>query len=464
MSQEALERYRWASEYINGLIVGPPSPPAAAGPEEIRARQRARLGRLRRFLASIGNPQDQFRSIHVTGTSGKGSTAALIAGILDAAGYHTGLHVSPYLQVETEKLVVGGRLLAGDRFADYVAELARAAAAWEASVGERVTYGEFWVALTFLAFARERLDWGVVEVGAGGRFDLTNVIDSEVAVITSVGYDHVRTLGPTLEDIAWHKAGIIKPGRTAITTVTAPGPLEVIRREATAQNAPLVELQPGRDYEALEVQATGTVVRGLLPGRCVRLTLPGAFQAANAAAAVAAVRALDAALPDDAIVAGLERTRVPGRVEVIQERPRVILDGAHNPDKMRSLAESVARLGRAGRRVLVLGALDGHDYLENARIIAPLADEVILTAPRAIERAAASTEALADVVAGLGKPARVVIEPREAIEAALARVGAEDEVLVTGSLYLVGQVRERWYPSDAIVVQQTSFPRVDPGP
>ncbi|HET7036957.1 MAG TPA: Mur ligase family protein [Thermomicrobiaceae bacterium] len=457
--QTVLERYHWAADYVNSLIQAPPSPPASATAEEIRARQGTRLARLRRFLAYIGDPQERYRTVHVTGTSGKGSTAAFIAGILSEGGYHTGLHVSPYLQVETEKLVIDGRLLAGDRFAGYVAELAEAARRWEARGGERVTYGEFWVALTFLAFAGERLDWAVIEVGAGGRFDLTNVINSEVAVITSVGFDHVRTLGPGIPDIAWHKAGIIKPGKPAVTTVADPAALEVIRREATEQGSPLVELAPGRDYTFLAGDAHGTLLREARSGREFVAPLPGSFQAANAAAAIGAVRALGLpALDDDVSARGLAATRFPGRIEVVQERPQVVLDGAHNPDKMRSLAANAGLLGSPRRRVLVLGALDGHDYLQNARIIAPLCDVVVLTAPHTIERATASTEALGEVMRELGKPVETVLEPREAIEVALRQAGPEDQVLVTGSLYLVGQVRERWYPSDDIVWQQTSWP------
>jgi len=457
VAETALAKYRWASHYISNLIQGPPSPRQGASAEEIRARALARLDRLRQFLAFIGDPQQAYRSVHVGGTSGKGSTSALIAGILRAAGYHTGLHVSPYLQVETEKLQIDGRLMPAERFAEHVAALDVEINRWEAQGGPRLTYGEFWVALTFYSFAREVLDCAVIEVGAGGRFDLTNVILSDVAVITSIGLDHTRTLGGTIPEIAWHKAGIIKAGRPAVTTVNKPDAFRVIANEATQVDAPLAHICEGVDFEVVSTGASGTEVRDLASGETFKTTLPGHFQAYNVAAAVAAVRA--AGVTDNEVIArGIAETRFAGRMEIVQRDPLVVLDGAHNPEKMESFLRGAAELGDARKRILVLGSLDGHDYLTVAGIIAPFADEVIVTAPSAQERSSGSTEAIAEVVRHSGKPVEVIAEPREAIDAALKRADPTDHILVTGSLYLVGAVRERWYPSDAIVLQETCWP------
>ncbi|HVX31058.1 MAG TPA: Mur ligase family protein [Nitrolancea sp.] len=459
VAESALAKYEWASRYISNLIQGPPSPRPGATAEEIRARALARLDRLRQFLAFIGDPQQAYRSVHVGGTSGKGSTSALIAGILHAAGFHTGLHVSPYLQVETEKLQLDGRLMPPERFAEHVAALDAEINRWEAQGGPRLTYGEFWVALTFFSFAREALDWAVIEVGAGGRFDLTNVILSDVAVITSIGLDHTRTLGGTIPEIAWHKAGIIKTGRPAVTTVNKPDAFEVIAREATEAGAPLAHIREGIDFEVVSTGASGTEVRDLVSGETFKTTLPGQFQAYNVAAAVAAARA--AGVVDNAVIGrGIAETRFAGRMEIVQEHPLVVLDGAHNPEKMDSFLRGAAELGTPRKRMLVLGSLDGHDYLTVAGIIAPFADEVIVTAPSAQERSSGSTEAIAEVVRRSGKPVEVIPEPRAAIDAALARADPADHVLVTGSLYLVGAVRERWYPSDAIVLQGTCWPMI----
>lgn len=458
VAETALAKYHWASRYISNLIQGPPSPRQGASAEEIRARALARLDRLRQFLAFIGDPQQAYRSVHVGGTSGKGSTSALIAGILHAAGYHTGLHISPYLQVETEKLQMDGRLMPAERFAEHVAGLDAEVTRWEAAGGARLTYGEFWVALTFYSFAREALDWAVIEVGAGGRFDLTNVILSDVAVITSIGLDHTRTLGATIPEIAWHKAGIIKAGRPAVTTVNKPDAFEVIANEAIVVGAPLTHIREGIDFEVVSTGAGGTRVRDLPSGDIFTTTLPGHFQAYNVAAAVAAVRAARLG-GNDVIGRGIAETRFAGRMEIVQHDPLVVLDGAHNPEKMESFMRGATELGNARKRILVLGSLDGHDYLTVAGIIAPLADEVIVTAPSAQERSSGSTEAIAEVVRSHHKPVEVIVEPREAIDAALKRADPADHILVTGSLYLVGAVRERWYPSEAIVVQETCWPK-----
>lgn len=462
--EQALAQYRWASEYLLGLIQGPPSPPPGATTEEIRARARARLERLAGFLDFIGRPQDAYPSVHVTGTSGKGSTATLIASILTQAGYRTGLHLSPYLQVETEKLQIAGRLLPADRFARYVAELDGLVGSWVEQGGQRLTYGEFWVALTFLAFAREQVDVAVVEVGAGGRFDLTNVLRPEVAVITSVGLDHVRTLGPTLLDIAWHKAGIIKAGRPAVTTVTEPGPLAVIRREAEIQGAPLDVLYPGQDYTALDCDEQGTRMRDLRRGRAYRIGLSGRFQAANAAVAIAAVEKLGhlprGPVSEETIAAGLEQARVPGRVEVVQATPQVVLDGAHNPDKVGALLESLSCLGSPRQRIVVFGVLEGHDAATMAAQLAAVADQAVVTAPAAVQREHAPLEPLVETFQAHGCPAIAIPGPLEAVAWALGRAEPEDQVLVTGSLYLVGQARERWYPASEIVLQCSCWPLV----
>lgn len=458
----ALSQYQWASRYIGGLIQGPPSPRPGSSPEEIRARAVTRLDRLRKFLEFIGNPQQAYRSVHVAGTSGKGSTSALIAGILHAAGYHTGLHVSPYLQVETEKLQIDGRLMRGERFADHVTALDREVRRWIANGGAALTYGEFWVALTFLSFARENLDWAVIEVGAGGRFDLTNVLLPDVAVITSIGLDHVRTLGNTIPEIAWHKAGIIKPGRPAITSVTKPDALVVIEREAVDVGSPLVHVVEGRDFEVLSTGAGGTSVLDTRSGITFKTVLPGHFQGFNIGAAVAAVRAVSGSLPcpisDGAIARGIAATRFPGRMEIMQREPLVVLDGAHNPEKMQSFVEAALDLGNPAQRIVVLGSLDAHDFLSGARIVAPFADAVIVTAPSATERSSAPTDAIADIVRDAGKPVEVIPEPLDAIQAALNRATAADHILVTGSLYLVGAVRELWYDSESIVLARTCWP------
>ena len=461
-SQTVLQQYDWASRYLEGLIQGPPSPPPDATPEEIRARAIARKQRLRAFLRFIGDPHLSYRCLHVAGTSGKGSTSAFLASILSRHGFRTGLHVSPYLQVETEKLQIDDKLLSAQSFAGYVEALDKEVRRWTDAGNHALTYGEFWVALTFLCFQRENCDFAVVETGAGGRFDLTNVVQPDVSVITSVGLDHVRTLGETIPEIAWHKAGIIKQNTPAVTTVEDPAALEVIRQEAIEMNAPLVELRANRDYqwEWRDGDAGYLTMSGL--SRPVRLPLPGRFQASNAAAAVAATQLLQhesrPLISVSAAEAGIEQTRFPGRLEIPQTRPQVVLDGAHNPEKVTALVESLKLYSNEGRRILVLGSLGGHDFLNVARIVVPEADEIIVTAPSAVERPSAPVNEIVRTIEDAGVPYQVVLDPSEAIRVALDTASLEDQIVVTGSLYLVGTVREHWYPKGAILEQRTPFP------
>ncbi len=455
--------YRWATAYLRALIQAPPGPPPGTRPEVVRLRAQRRLERLRSFLDYLGNPHRTYPVVHVTGTSGKGSTAALVASLLHAHGYRVGLHISPYLQVELEKLQIGQELIAPEAFARYVAELDDAVRRWIARGGQPLTYGEFWTALVFYGLQHEAVDIAVIEVGVGGRFDLTNVVEPEVAIITTVGLDHLRTLGPTIHDIAWHKAGIIKPGRPALTGVTDPELLAIIRAEAEKVNATLTVIQEGVDYEPI-IERGRALYLDRSTGRAYVLGLPGSFQVANAALAVAAVRQLGhlplGPLDDDTIARGLALTRFPGRFEIVQETPQVILDGAHNPQKLEALLTALSSLPRAERLIVVYGVLDGHDAHQMAQMLAPLADYAITTAPRAVMREAADPHALARIFQNQGTAAEALPTVEEAIDRALALASPDDRILVTGSLYLVGQAREHWYPSWAIITQRTCWPRV----
>ena len=452
-----MRAYEMAEAYVNGLILGPPSPAPGTPPDVIRARAVARLARLRAFLTFIGDPQRRYRTIHITGTSGKGSTSVLTAAILRGAGLRVGCHVSPYLQVATEKLQIDGELISAARYAELVTALRARVEAWVAAGHERPNYGEFWVALTLQYFAEERVDVAVIEVGAGGRFDVTNVIEPEVAAITSVGYDHVATLGTTLPEIAWHKAGIIKPGTRAVTAVTDPVVASVIEAEARRVGAPLVRVRPDDNYREIVSDWRGTSFTDMASGRRFATRLPGTFQAANSALAVAICRAFDADVTDDAIAVGLAAARFPGRMEVVQRDPLVVLDGAHNPEKIDSLVRELGPLFPGRRVVLVFGVLESKSHAEMLATLLPRVQALVATAPRVLAKPPVSAEDVA-ALAPSDLPTRIEPDPLCAVTAALELAGAGDVVLVTGSLYLVGNVRERWYPSAAILEQGTCWP------
>lgn len=470
------ERYQAATATLDALIERTPTPTDKSH-EAVLARAEIRMGRLRRFLAAIGSPQERYPIIHVTGTSGKGSTSTAIAAILTAAGYHTGLHTSPYIQVPTEKLQINGRLLAPEAYAEQVDALMTTHTAWTANGEAPLTYGEMWVALTLAEFATAQVDVAVIEVGAGGRFDLTNVITPIVSVITSVSIDHANTLGDTIAEIAWHKAGIIKPGAPAVSAVTDPEAAAIIAAEANHVGVPLTTVPA--DLAICHTGPDGTTWQEA--DRTWTIALGGRFQARNGATAVAAVRAAAPALrahglnpiTDDTIDTGLRNARIPGRMELIQDRVPLLLDGAHNAEKIAALAGElpaflpVAATGGQprGKRIAVLGALETKQADEMIVSLAPVIDEIVATAPQVLAKEAREADSIAATARRVGFHGPLIVEPDAhlAVARALERAQPQDAIVVTGSLYLVGNVRSRWYPDEAIALQQTSWPTIDNG-
>lgn len=419
-----------------------------------RARAEARLQRTRTLLQRVGNPQDRFATVHVTGTSGKGSTSALIAAILHASGYRVGLRTSPYLQVATEKLQIGHGLIdapALDRLATWTLDMARTrlpelGSAW------RFTYAEAWSVLSYQWFAERDVDVAVIEVGAGGRFDTTNAISPVVSVVTSVGLDHLLSLGPTLADIAWHKAGIIKPGSIAVLGSLSEEAAEIMLREAEQVGAPVIQAMSADAGESP-------------PG------MPGAFQRTNsqiAAAAVTALRQQGFVIPRAAVEVGMSAARLPGRLEKMPEDGQgdVWLDGAHNADKIAALSHEVEALSPTGRRpVIVLGILGAKDASAIASGISHQAAELVITQPKVLGKRPLRAETLAATViaSGFRGPLTIEPDPLAAVTVARQRAAARGvPVLVTGSMYLVGQVRSHWYADQDVTYQRTPWPRALP--
>lgn len=466
---QAWRDYLAAVTLTDVLIEG--SSPKGKSREEIQARAEMRIARLRTFLAFIGNPQNRYPIVHVGGTSGKGSTSTAIAAILTAAGYRTGLHTSPYLQVATEKLQIDGRLICGSRFRQLVESTLGAVDAWIAEGGEALTYGELWVALLARYFAEEKVDVAVIEVGAGGRFDLTNVVHPTVSVITSVGLDHTATLGSTIPEIAWHKAGIIKSGAPVVSAVTDIAARQEILKEVAQQGVELIEVNQAETFEILSWDAIGAQWRELSPANdeVFQSPLPGRFQAINGATAVAAARALvtqGIGIPTAALHRGLLEARLPGRLELLPGAKRMILDGAHNPEKMRALVADLSVIApriNDQRLIAVVGMLDSKEHHAMMELLATVVDELVLTTPNVLAKPGASTDSLTRVArsAGFGGLIFAESEPTIALARAKERADASrgDVVLVTGSLFVVGDVRGNWYAPELIVEECTSWPR-----
>jgi dihydrofolate synthase/folylpolyglutamate synthase len=405
-------------------------------PEGYSRDPEARMDEMRSFLAACGDPQQGLPTVHVAGTSGKGSVCAAAAGILTEAGLRVGLHVSPYLQSATEKIWIEDRFVSAGEFAalvDWVLPVAgpRVRPETPASI-----HGMASVAIALEGFRRADVDVAVFEAGCGARYDLTSLVDTAVAVITNVGFDHVVSLGPGLADIAWHKAGAARSGVPLISGATAGVPAEVIRAEAERIGAPITEVAPGSDpwdhNRQLAIEAARTLLRQ---------------------------RSLDL---DEAVVRrGLGRVGLAGRCEELPRsrgEARVVLDGAHNREKITVAVDSALEHPSAGRRVAVIGFLGTKAGPDLVRPLAGRFDLAVATEPQVYGKAPCPAGETARLLREAGIDALEEPLPLAALERGLAAAGGDGTVLVTGSFYLVGQLRERWFAKKAVVLERTSWP------
>jgi dihydrofolate synthase/folylpolyglutamate synthase len=372
------------------------------------------LERMRRLLTALGSPQSAFRAIHVVGTNGKSSTVRFAAAMLEAQGLRTGAYLSPHLTTFAERIRIGDRDLSGDAFGAAVERAAAAARKVERGLeeGERVTQFELLTAAAFSELARREIEVGVIEAGLGGRYDATNVLDAPVVVLTNVGLEHTRWLGPTITDIAREKLAVVPPGGTLVT-----GPLHPeARAVAETLDARIVEVS-----EPLDV------------------ALPH-YQRLNAAVARVAVQALLADLDEDAVRRAAVSVAVPGRFQRLDGDPLTIVDGAHNPAGMAALAAALPEA--VGDRPLVacVSILDDKDAAGMLRSLLPLCTRIVFTTsanPRALPPAT-----LASLAGQLDHAVAVETErdPRRALERARSLAGPAGAVVATGSIYLVADL------------------------
>jgi len=394
---------------------------------------------------ALGNPQDRFPSVHVAGTNGKGSVSTMLAEVLRRHGFRTGLYTSPHLVRVEERVRVDGRNIAPEKFRELLTRL-KATIDGLMAQGRLVyhpTYFEVLTALAFLEFAERKVDVAVLEVGMGGRFDATNVVTPVVSVITTIAKDHQKHLGSTLEEIAFEKAGIIKPGVPVVCGVRGGAALRRIRRIARERGAPLVEAF-GRG-RVLEVRPARAGLRFNYVGEKGRysfsLALAGRHQGANAAVAVATAEVLARIWkPLDKVttVRAVRETRWEGRLETVRRRPPVILDGAHNVEGVTALAAHVRETSRRPV-VLVFAAMQDKDIRSMSRVLFPVCAAVVLT--RVPYKRSATPEELA--AAAPPFKGLVFLEPdtRKAVRLALAQSRGRTPVVIAGSLFLIGEVK-----------------------
>jgi dihydrofolate synthase / folylpolyglutamate synthase len=415
--------------------------------ETVSPRTSYKLDRMRAFLAELGDPQRAYPTIHVGGTSGKGSTCTLIAGALDASGKRTGLHTKPHLRSMTERARVDGVPVERQRFAQLLDAMMPAIERVAPRFG-RPTYYETLLALAFLHFAEERVDVAVVEVGLGGRLDGTNVLQPVVAAITSVGFDHTDVLGDTLEAIAREKGGIAKTGVPLVIAAAPPAAIGTLEACATAAGAPLV-----RAWEAVAVEAAPP-----LAGRCVQsftaktarahyrvnLGVHGLFQVTNATTAIAVLERLDDSLRPEpaAIERGLARVEIPGRMEVFAGSPPIVFDIAHNVEKAEGLVASLRNEFPRRRIHYVVAIGASKDARRILATLAALPASFTFTSFEIAGRRAIEPSELNALAEALGATARTIADPLEALAAARRSADSGEVVVVTGSTFVVAATRE----------------------
>jgi dihydrofolate synthase / folylpolyglutamate synthase len=380
------------------------------------------LDRMRRLMTALGHPERQFDSIHVVGTNGKSSTVRMIAAILAEHGLRTGSYLSPHLVSFSERIRICDEDLDPASFGAAVGRAARAAELVDHSLaeGDRVTQFEALTAAAYSELARREVEVAVIEAGLGGRFDATNVIPSKVQVLTSVGLEHTRWLGPTIADITREKLDVVQPGATLVLgTGLHPDALEIAHAVASDRGAKV--LVAGSDPE-------------------VPVAALGAFQRRNFALARTAAEVYLGSLRPQAVAAAAASVLVPGRLQVVDRDPLTLLDGAHNPDGMSALVESLPDLLRGHERLVgVISILDDKDAAGMLRALLPACDVVVLTSsqnPRALPPP--TLQSLSGQLSG--PPSEVVRDPRAALARARELAGPGGVVLATGSIYLVADL------------------------
>ena len=405
------------------------------------------LRRVEELLARIGNPHLKARSVHIAGTNGKGSTAAMIASVLTASGGTTGLYTSPHLHTWRERIRVDGELILEEEFTAGVTRLQPEVEA----VNRKATYGrlttfELLTTLAFDHFAGKAVEFQVLEVGMGGKFDATNVIIPEVCIITSISSDHTEVLGDSLAEIAAEKAGIIKPGSVVVISPQMDEVDRVIRETCLNRGAGLVRVGSDVTWQSLGFDLNRQLlqVKGRRDSYQLSIPLLGRYQLDNAAVAVAALEVLAEKgfdISKDSIADGLAQVNWAGRLQVVSRHPYILVDGAHNPDAARKLRESLEQYFDFDKAILVIGVSDDKDIAGIVSQLAPRFDKAIATRsrhPRAMEPALLEAEFVRQ-----GVETEVVADVPTALSRAVSLVDDKDLICIAGSLFVVAEAIEQ---------------------
>lgn len=400
---------------------------------------------------ALGHPEREYSSVHIAGTNGKGSTAAFTESILRTAGIRTGLYTSPHLERINERIKVNGQEISDEAFAASFTKIQTLIENLLAHGKLRAhpTFFEIVTAIAFEHFRNSRVEIAAFEVGLGGRLDATNILLPEVGVITHVDFDHESFLGHSLEEIAAEKAGIIKAGVPLVLAEQRKEAKSVIFEKAERVGAPVCDV--ATEFRAENITAENGSVRATVLEKATGRTfsvapvLRGRFQLENAMSAIAVAQILGqrgTRISGAAIEKGIRNTIWPGRLERLQSSPDVYLDGAHNPSAARELANFLRENFQGRRVILLFGAMRDKAVDEIAGVLFPLGDEVIFTQPK-ISRAISAAQ-LREMAGEYASHFRVIADAEEALEAAFGAADKSDAIFVTGSLYLVGELRRYW--------------------
>jgi dihydrofolate synthase/folylpolyglutamate synthase len=430
--------YSAAVKYLAGLTDYEISPATAYNSANFDLR------RVETLLRELGQPHGGRKTVHIAGTKGKGSTAAMMSSILVSAGICTGLFTSPHLYTWQERIAVNGRPVTKRDFARLAVAVRTHIQTinMEARFGKITTF-EALTAMAFLYFRDKGAAFQVLETGMGGRLDATNVADPDVCILTSISFDHTQVLGNTLAKIATEKAGIIKPGCTVISAPQEPAVLEVIKERCRLSGSKLVLAGKDINWKRLSGNLDGQTftVRGGDASYKLHIPLLGDHQLENACLAVAAAEVLrrhGTGITREHIMRGLDSVKWPARLQVLQRAPLLVIDGAHNAYSMNALVESVRRYFPYKKLLLIFGSSNDKDIDGMAGALAGFAGDVIITSsghPRA-----AAAQQLARVFRQHGISADIKPDARAALSAALAASGEEDLILATGSLFLAAEI------------------------
>jgi dihydrofolate synthase/folylpolyglutamate synthase len=393
------------------------------------------LGPVTRLLRNLGNPHKTYRTVLIGGSNGKGSVAAILSSILTRGGFSVGLYTSPHLIDFRERIRINNRMIEREDLSQLIDQVRNA-------ITEDVTYFEFATAVAFLHFSRCRVDLAILEVGMGGRLDATNVVDSDVSVITNVSLEHQRYLGRNLNSIAREKGGIIKRKGVCLTAAKQTGVIKTLEHICSDRQSRLYRL--GKEIRVRRSKG-GTFSYGGISKTYENLSIPlmGRHQIDNAALALAALELLEDkeySIAEETIVHGLREVRWEGRLEVLSDNPRLVVDGAHNPAAVSVLCRTLKDDFTYDRLILIFGVLTDKNYGAMLRKLAPLADTIILT--RSKEERALQPDAIRLIAQHYNPNVEVIHDAREALLHAVRGAHANDLICVTGSLYLVGEIKQ----------------------